>query len=131
MGYIPCLHQRNRDTDRRVFTCDEARWDLPLPEPLYDRYRQSGDKEKFLRGHENGIILFETATKELKKLGAVPLPSTKRMEKELAALTERKDTLLDECRTAQSQAQEYEITKQNVGMLLVAPKELSKNHLET
>lgn len=98
--------------------------------PLYDRYRQSKDKEKFLRGHESGIILFEAAARELKKLGAVPLPSTDRMEKELAALTERKDTLLAEYRTARSQAQEYEITKQNVDTLLAAPKEISKNHLE-
>lgn len=98
--------------------------------PVYDRYKKSADKEKFLRGHESEIILFEAAARELKKLGTVPLPSTERMEKELAALTERKDTLLAEYRTARSQAQEYEITKQNVDTLLAAPKEISKNHLE-
>ena len=32
--------------------------------PLYDRYRKSGDKEKFLRGHESEIILFEAAVRE-------------------------------------------------------------------
>ena len=31
--------------------------------PLYDQYRQSRDKEKFLRGHEGEIILFEAAAK--------------------------------------------------------------------
>ena len=40
--------------------------------PIYDRYRKSNNKEKFLRGHESEIILFEAAARELKRLGAVP-----------------------------------------------------------
>ena len=91
--------------------------------PLYDRYRQSRDKEKFMRGHETGIILFEAAARELKKLGAVPLPSAERMEKELAALTAKKDSLLAEYRTAKSETQEYETIKQNMETLLSTPKE--------
>lgn len=91
--------------------------------PLYDRYRQSRDKEKFLRGHESGIILFEAAARELKKMGAVPLPATEGMKKELAELTARKDTLLAEYRTARSEAQEYETIRQNVDALLSVPKE--------
>ena len=91
--------------------------------PVYDRYRQSRDKEKFLRGHESEIILFEAAARELKKLGAVPVPSAERMEKELSALTERKDSLLAEYRTARSEVQEYETIKQNVDALLSVPKE--------
>ena len=91
--------------------------------PLYDRYRQSRDKEKFLRGHESGIILFEAAARELKKMGAVPLPATESMKKELAELTARKDTLLAEYRTARSEAKEYETIRQNVDALLSVPKE--------
>ena len=91
--------------------------------PVYDRYRQSRDKEKFLRGHESEIILFEAAARELKKLGAVPVPSAERMEKELAALTEKKDSLLAEYRTARSEVQEYETIKQNVDALLSVPQE--------
>lgn len=30
--------------------------------PIYEQYRRSGDKEKFMRGHESEIILFEAAT---------------------------------------------------------------------
>ena len=90
---------------------------------VYDRYRQSRDKEKFLRGHESEIILFESAARELKKLGAVPVPSAERMEKELAALTAKKDELLAEYRTARSKVQEYETIKQNVDTLLIGPKE--------
>jgi len=91
--------------------------------PRYDRYRQSRDKEKFLRGHESEIILFEAATRELKKLGAVPLHSTDSMKKELAELTAKKDTLLAEYRTARSEAQEYETIRQNRDALFSVPKE--------
>ena len=91
--------------------------------PLYDRYRQSKDKEKFMRGHESGIILFEAAARELKKLGAVPVPSAERMEKELAALTDQKAQLMAEYRSARSEAQEYETIRQNVDALLSVPKE--------
>lgn len=94
--------------------------------PLYDRYRQSRDKEKFLRGHESGIILFEAAARELKKLGAVPLPVTENTKKELAELNEKKDTLLAEYRTARSEAQEYETICQNVDALLKQPSRKEK-----
>ena len=91
--------------------------------PLYDRYRHSRDKEKFLRGHESGIIIFEAAARELKKLGAVPLPSAERMEKELSELTVRKEALLAGYRAARSEAREYETIRQNVDALLSVPKE--------
>ena len=91
--------------------------------PVHDRYRQSRDKEKFLRGHESEIILFEAAVRELKRMGAVPLPSTESMKTELAALADKKGTLLSEYRTARSQAQEYETIKKNVDALLSVPKE--------
>ena len=91
--------------------------------PVYDRYRQSRDKEKFLRGHESEIILFEAAARELKRMGAVPLPSTESMKTELAALVGKKETLLAEYRAARSQAQEYETIRKNVDALLSVPKE--------
>ena len=55
--------------------------------PIYNRYRKSDDKEKFLRGHESEIILFEAAARELKRLGAVPLPAAEKLEAELSELT--------------------------------------------
>ena len=91
--------------------------------PIYDRYKRSGDKEKFLRGHESEIILFEAAARELKRLGAVPLSPTERIEKELAVLTEQKNRLIAEYRAARSGVQEYETVKQNVDALLSVPKE--------
>lgn len=91
--------------------------------PMYDRYRQSRDKEKFLRGHESEIILFEAAARELKRMEAVPLPSTESMKEELAKLTAEKNALIVEYRTARSEAQEIETIKQNVDALLSVPKE--------
>jgi len=91
--------------------------------PIYDRYRKSNNKEKFLRGHESEIILFEAAARELKRLGAVPLPTTESMKTELANLTAEKERLLAEYKAARTEAQEYETVKQNVDALLAVPKE--------
>lgn len=119
-------HASIKDTERRMadlsLVMKHAATYRQL-QPVYDRYRQSRDKEKFLRGHESEIILFEAAARELKKLGAVPVPSAERMKKELSALTEKKDSLLVEYRTARSEVQEYETIKQNVDALLSVPKE--------
>lgn len=101
--------------------------------PIYDQYRRSGDKEKFMRGHESEIILFEAAARELKRLGAVPLPTTESMKAELAALNAKKEKLLAEYKTARSEAQEYETIKKNVDTLLSVPKDDEPNrthHIE-
>ena len=91
--------------------------------PLYVRYRKSNDKEKFLRGHESEIILFEAAARELKRMGTVPLPTTESMKTELANLSAEKERLLAEYKTARTEAQKYETVKQNVDALLAVPKE--------
>ena len=91
--------------------------------PIYDRYRKSNDKEKFLRGHESEIILFEAAARELKRLGAVPLPTTENMKTELTNLNAEKERLLAEYKAARTEAQEYDTVKQNVDALLTVPKE--------
>lgn len=68
---------------------------------MYDQYRQSRDKEKFLRGHESEIILFEAAARKLKRLGAVPLPAVQRLRAEMDELTARRTALQSEYRKAQ------------------------------
>ncbi len=90
---------------------------------IYEQYRRSGDKEKFMRGHESEIILFEAAARELKRLNVVPLPSAEKLNTELAALASKKETLLMEYKTIRAEAQEYETVKQNVDALLSVPKE--------
>lgn len=91
--------------------------------PIYEQYRRSGDKEKFMRGHESEIILFEAAARELKRLDAVPLPSTEKINVELTALVAKKETLFAEYKSARAEAQEYDTVKQNVDALLSVPKE--------
>lgn len=86
--------------------------------PVYDRYKKSGDKEKFLRGHESEIILFEAAARELKRLGAVPLPSAGRVQAELSELAARKGALYVEYNSARAEIREYETIKQNLDILL-------------
>ena len=119
-------HASIKDTERRMadlsLVMKHAATYRQL-QPVYDRYRQSRDKEKFLRGHEGEIILFEAATRELKRLGAVPLPTTESMKTELANLNAEKERLLAEYKAARTEAQEYDTVKQNVDALLAVPKE--------
>ncbi len=86
--------------------------------PIYNRYRKSEDKEKFLRGHESEIILFEAAARELKRLGAVPLPTAENLETELSELTAQKGTLYAQYTAAKRQAKEYDTIKRNLDILL-------------
>ena len=55
--------------------------------PVYDRYKASKDKEKFLRGFESEIILFEAAAREIKKAGLTKLPSAEKLKAELGGLS--------------------------------------------
>ena len=48
--------------------------------PVYDRYKASKNKEKFLRGVESEIILFEAAAREIKKAGLARLPSSEKLK---------------------------------------------------
>ena len=94
--------------------------------PVYNRYRKSDDKEKFLRGHESEIILFEAAARELKRLGAVPLPAAEKLEGELSELTVQKGTLYAQYTASKRQVKEYDTIKRNLGILL--PPEQSITH---
>ena len=98
--------------------------------PLYEKYKRSPDKEKFLRGHESKIILFEAAARELKRLGAVPIPSADLVEAELAELAARKDTLYTGYDASKQQLREMETIKQNIDSLLLIQKgqELKRSH---
>ena len=89
--------------------------------PVYERYKASRDKEKFLRGNESDIILFEAAAKELKRLGAVPLPTTESMKSELDALAAHKAELKAKQQQAQREERQYAAVQQNVDEFLSAP----------
>jgi hypothetical protein len=91
--------------------------------PVYDRYKASKDKEKFLRGFESEIILFETATREIKKAGLTKLSSAEKLKAELGGLFARKTALQEELRKVQREEKEYDTLRQNVDALLERPKE--------
>ena len=90
--------------------------------PIYDRYKASRDKEKFLRGHESEIILFEAAARECKRLGAVPLPATERMQEEMDELNTRKAVLKADLQKAQCDERDYAAIQRNVEDFLSPPQ---------
>ena len=91
--------------------------------PVYDRYKASKDKEKFLRGFESEIILFEAAAREIKKAGLTNLPSVEKLKAELDGLSARKTALQMEFRKIQREEKEYDTLRQNVDILLSVPKD--------
>ena len=91
--------------------------------PIYDRYRKSSDKEKFLRGHESDIILFEASAKALKGMKIEKLPSAENMKAEHSALAAEKEKPYTEYKAARKEAAEFNVIKQNVDSLLSVPKE--------
>ena len=116
------LRATEKEMERLTLTMKHAATYRQL-RPLYDQYRQSRDKEKFLRGHEGEIILFEAAARELKRLDAVPLPATQRLRAEMDELTARKAALQSEHRKAQREERQYDTLRQNVEALLEKPRE--------
>ena len=86
--------------------------------PVYDRYKASKDKEKFLRGFESEIILFEAAAREIKKAGLARLSSSEKLKTELDGLYARKTVLQADLRKIQREEKEYDIVRQNVKDIL-------------
>ena len=86
--------------------------------PVYDRYKASKDKEKFLRGFESEIILFEAAAREIKKSGFARLPSSEKLKAELDGLAAHKTALQAELRKIRQEEKEYDTIHQNVDALL-------------
>ena len=87
--------------------------------PLYDEYKQSRDKEKYLRGHESDIILFEAAAKALKAAGVSGrLPDPAALKAEYKRLSEEKDKLYSEYGKLKKQLREYDAVRQNIDSIL-------------
>ena len=117
------IHTREslRDTEQRI--ADVALLGKQIDtyrklKPVYDRYKASKDKEKFLRGFESEIILFEAAAREIKKAGLTKLPSAEKLKAELDGLSARKTVLHAELRKVQCEEKEYDAVRQNVKDIL-------------
>ena len=98
--------------------------------PIYDRYKASKDKEKFLRGFESEIILFETAAREIKKAGLTKLPSAEKLKAELNEPTARKTALQAELRKIQREEKEFNLIQKNIGIILNVQKQKEKSEPE-
>ena len=75
-----------------------------------------------MRGYEREIILFEAAARECKRLGAVPLPATERMQAEMDELNAGKAVLKTELQKAQQEERDYAAMRQNVEDFLSPPQ---------
>lgn len=91
---------------------------------VYDYYKASKDKEKFLRGFESENILFEAAAREIKKVGLTKLPSGDKLKAELDELATRKTVLQAEPWKIQWKEKEYDTLRKNMDAML----EMSNAH---
>ena len=85
--------------------------------PVYDRYKASKDKEKFLRGFESEIILFEAVAKEIKQAGLTKLPSAEKLKAELDELAARKTALQAELWKIHGEEKVYDKLRKNINIL--------------
>ena len=80
--------------------------------PLYDEYKKSRDKEKYLRGYESEIILFEAVSKALKASGvSVKLSDPAKLKAKYKRLIAEKDALYTKYGKLIKQLQEYDAVK--------------------
>ncbi len=124
-----------RDTEQRI--ADLALMGKQIDtyrklKPVYDRYKASEDRERFLHGFESEIILFEAAARETKRAGLTKLPSTEKLKPELDGLSARKAALQSELRKIQREDKEYDILLNNISEILSVPqkREYLKNQSE-
>jgi len=84
--------------------------------PIYEKYRQSHDKENFLRGHEGEIILFEAARRALRSNH--PLPTAAQMQHELQQLQAAKQTQYAVYQAAKAEQRKMDMILRNVDAIL-------------
>lgn len=98
--------------------------------PVYEKYRQSNNKERFLRGHEHEIILFETALRELRKQNIHPIPSLSNIQLGLNDLQNKRDMVYVDYRAVKKEFKELEIIIKNVDAILEMPTESPEKTLD-
>lgn len=120
-----------RDTEQQIADLDLLGKQIDTYrklKPVYDRYKVSKNKEKFLRGFESEIILFEAAAREIKKAGLARLPSSEKLKAELDGLAAHKTALQAELRKIRREEKEYDTLRQNVDSLLERSDEQNQEH---
>ena len=79
---------------------------------MCSEYKKSRDKEKYLRGREREIILFEAAGIGDK------LPDLAKLREEYSKLSEEKDRLYAEYGSLKKRMREYDAVKQNIDSII-------------
>src|SRR5699024_11843120 len=64
--------------------------------PIYEEYKKSRDKEKYLRGHESEIIMFGAAARASKEMQMKKLPDTAALRKEYSSRNDRISKLYED-----------------------------------
>ena len=90
-------------------------------QPIYAQYQKARDKEKFLRGHESEIILFEAAARELKDVHRKAFPSCSNINLVMANLKKKNMQVSNEYRQIKNTISELHIVQQNIESLLTFP----------
>ena len=91
------------------------------PDPTAGKAIHRADKQP--DNVELVIRLMKAAARECKRLGAVPLPSTERMQAEMDALTARRAALTAERQKARREEQDYAAVRRNVEEFLSPPRQ--------
>ena len=123
------LQDNNEQTAAALKTVEHRLSDLALLikhtatykelKPLYSEYKKSRDKEKYLRGREREIILFEASARALKTAGVGDkLPDLAKLREEYSRLSEEKDRLYAEYGSLKKRMREYDAVKQNIDSIL-------------
>lgn len=96
--------------------------------PVYEAYNKSPDKEKYLRGHESDIILFEAANQWLRRMKIYKLPSFKATKDEYDSLSERRDKLYEQHKNEKNEKTDFDVIKRNVDSLIEQETEHKKQN---
>ena len=123
------LQDSNEQTAAALKTAEHRLSDLALLikhtatykelKPLYSEYKKSHDKEKYLRGREREIILFEASARALKAAGVGDkLPDLAKLREEYSRLSEEKNRLYAEYGSLKKRMREYDAVKQNIDSIL-------------
>lgn len=74
---------------------------------IHSRYLSSKDPERYLRRHEADLMLFDAANRKLKEMGVNPdRLSLSKMEQDLFAMKDRKNTLTDKAKKLKTKEKE-------------------------
>lgn len=118
-GKIKGTERQMNDTAilmKNVDTYDELK-------PVYEKYRKAKNKSAFENKYRREMILFRTATKNLKGKNPPPASVLKNVYAELA---EQKSVLYEEYKKLKQQAAEIDVIKRNVELLLNIPHDKEK-----